>query len=116
MWRSATAGGIEFVVWRLSCRDIYIPYLGVSPVTCAITSSCLSWVFSREAERHASGAAESGSEARADAGSRRLHAIVRPDAPFHTGTTPAPATPGNRARHSSRMLHTLHETHRMTSP
>ena len=30
------------------------------------------------AERHASGAAGSGSEARADAGSRRLHAIVRP--------------------------------------
>ena len=31
----------------------------------------------RRAERHASGAAESGSEARADAGSRRLHALVR---------------------------------------
>src|SRR6266568_1592372 len=38
----------------------------------------------------------------------------RPDAPSRAGT--APATPGNRALHSSRTLHTHHETHRMTSP
>jgi hypothetical protein len=36
-----------------------------------------SWSTGRPAERQASGAADSGSEARADAGSRRLHAVVR---------------------------------------
>jgi hypothetical protein len=45
------------------------------------------------AERQVSGAANSGSEARADAGSRRLHALVRPGALGRMamcGTRPAP--------------------------
>ena len=46
----------------------------------------------------------------------REHAIVRPDAPFHTGTTPPPAMPGSRTLHSSGTHHTHNETHRMTSP
>ena len=56
------------------------------------TTAIIPFMWS-EAERHALGAAASGSEARADAGSRRLHALVRGfggcAAPHRQGTATA---------------------------
>ena len=56
---------------------------------------------SQSAERWASGAAGSGSEVRADAGSRRLHAVIRLGQPqqvlrLRCVPRPAPALPGSR--------------------
>src|SRR6266852_99612 len=56
------------------------------------------------AERWASGAAESGSEGRADAGSRRLHAVVRLGPGGRLGLCPLAPQPVLRWQHRKRLL------------
>ena len=76
VWGRACRWAWDGSGWRRGPRGHRVCGLGWSCLVCLCSAPRQGTTLRAAAQRHASGAAANGSEARADAGSRRLHAFV----------------------------------------